>query len=454
MPNPGDHPENNSRDSADHNALGEATTQRTAAGSAATAHSGSTLLLDPAAGSDNKGAHTHARASKRAWLSVSATIFAIAWGGNEFTPLLVMYKRDGLPLATVDLLLFEYVLGIIPALLIGGPLSDRYGRRLLMRPAPLVAAAGSLLLAFGSSSVPMLSAGRVLCGVALGLAMAVGSSWLKELSQPPFAPETASGTGARRSAMSLTGGFGVGAGVAGVLAQWGPMPDSFPYLLNVALCLAAAVWVLRAPETIAPQPTNTRLLDDLKVPAAAHRRFKFIALPISLWLFTSAATAYAIMPTLMMPKVHGAPIAFSALITVITLGCGFGMQSVARRLDRPGTLRLPVLGLSLTIIGMVLAAIASGVLTFWLTILTAIVLGAGFGIGLVAGLLEIERMARPDDLAGLTAVFYAVSYLGFGVPVVMAMLHEGTGITYPAMFAALAVAAAGCLALVSRCRRS
>ncbi len=68
---------------------------------------------------------TGTRTTTRAWLAVSTAIFAIAWGGNEFTPLLVMYKRDGLPLATVDLLLFEYVLGIIPALLIGGPLSDR-----------------------------------------------------------------------------------------------------------------------------------------------------------------------------------------------------------------------------------------------------------------------------------------------------------------------------------------
>ncbi|WP_084514934.1 MFS transporter [Nocardia acidivorans] len=389
----------------------------------------------------------------RAWPAVSAAIFAIAWGGNEFTPLLVMYKRDGLPVTTVDLLLFEYVLGIVPALLIGGPLSDRYGRRPLMRPAPLVAAAGSLLLAFGSSSVPMLSAGRVLSGVAIGLAMAVGSSWLKELSQPPFAPETASGAGARRSAMSLTGGFGVGAGVAGVMAQWGPLPGVLPYLINVGLCLAAAAALARTPETLAPERTTARLLDDLKVPAAAHRRFRLVALPISLWLFTSSATAYAIMPTLMMPRVHGAPIAFSALITVITLGCGFAIQSVARRLDRPGTIRLPVLALLLVITGMGSAAAASSTLTLWLTIATAAVLGMGFGIGLVAGLLEIERMARPDDLAGLTAVFYAVSYLGFGVPVVMAMTHDGTGIGYPAMFAVVAVAAAGCLALVARCRR-
>ncbi|SNY80897.1 Predicted arabinose efflux permease, MFS family [Nocardia amikacinitolerans] len=386
----------------------------------------------------------------RRWWGVAAAVFAIAWGGNEFTPLLVMYKSHGLPLTTVDLLLFYYVLGIVPALLIGGPLSDRYGRRRLMLPAPLIAACGSLLLAVGSDSVLALAAGRVLCGVALGLAMAVGSSWLKELSQPPHGPALPAGTGARRSAMSLTGGFAVGAGVAGALAQWGPLPGSLTYLINAALCVLAAAWMSRAPETVLPQVDSKRLIDDLKIPAAGHRRFLCIALPAALWLFTSAATAYAVMPTLMLPHVSGAPIAFSASITVITLGCGFAIQSVARRIDRPGTSRAAVVGLSLVTCGMLAATWASGALTLGATILTAVVLGAGYGIGLVAGLQEIERIARPDDLAGLTAVFYSVSYLGFGVPATLSFLHQTAGLSYPSMYAGLAVAAAGCLALVLR----
>ncbi|MEU0501328.1 MFS transporter [Nocardia sp. NPDC005998] len=405
-----------------------------------------TLLAVDARSEQGRGA--------RQWWGVAAAIFAIAWGGNEFTPLLVMYKGNGLPVTTVDLLLFDYVLGIVPALLIGGPLSDRYGRRMLMRPAPLIAAAGSLLLAFGSASVPLLSAGRVLCGVALGSAMAVGSSWLKELSQQPFGPQLPAGTGARRSAMSLTGGFAVGAGVAGVLAQWAPLPNTLAYLINAVLCLVAAAWVARAPETLSLQRNSGRLIDDLKVPAAAHRRFRCVALPVALWLFTSAATAYAVMPTLMAPKVHDAPIAFSAFITVVTLGCGFAIQSAARRIDRPGTARAAVVALALVACGMVTAAWACATLAMPLTIVTAVVLGAGYGIGLVAGLQEIERIARPDDLAGLTAVFYSGSYLGFGVPALLAFLHQSFGVGYPTMFAVAAVAAAGCLALVARNYRS
>ena len=77
------------------------------------------------------------------WIPVSLAMFTAAWGGNEFTPLLVMYRQDGgLSPVAVDGLLFTYVLGIIPALLLGGPLSDRYGRRPLMLPAPILAGLG------------------------------------------------------------------------------------------------------------------------------------------------------------------------------------------------------------------------------------------------------------------------------------------------------------------------
>ncbi len=119
------------------------------------------------------------RVGHRAWLPVALTMFAVAWGGNEFTPLLVMYREVGhFSAVTVDALLAAYVLGIVPALLLGGPLSDRYGRRPLLLPAAPVGLVGSLVLAVGAQSAALLAVGRVLCGVALGLVMAVGTTWV------------------------------------------------------------------------------------------------------------------------------------------------------------------------------------------------------------------------------------------------------------------------------------
>jgi len=374
----------------------------------------------------------------RAWWGVAAAMAAIAWGGNEFTPLLVMYESvHGLAGTVVDALLFAYVLGIVPALLIGGPLSDRYGRVRLMRPAPLVAALGSLILAVGADHVWLLGIGRVLSGVGLGLAMAVGSSWVKELSQAPWTPDASPTLGARRAAMSLTFGLGVGAAVAGVLAQWAPLQDSLAYLVNVVLCLAAAVWVWSAPETIEPGRAPRRLVDDLRVRAVAHRRFVRVVLPVAPWVFGSAAAAYAVLPTLMSDRVADVRIAYAAAVTLVTLASGFAVQSVARRIDTPDRARSSVVAGVMLIVGMAVGGVAAHVLDPWLTLVAGAVLGAGYGMALVAGLAEVGRIAEPSELAGLTAVFYSLTYLGFAAPVILSLIHGAVpAITYPILFAA------------------
>ena len=379
----------------------------------------------------------------RNWRGVSAAMFAIAWGGNEFTPLLVFYKSEyELSGPTVDVLLFAYVLGMIPALLIGGPLSDRFGRRPIMRPAALIAAAGSLVLAAAADQVTLLAVGRILCGIAIGLAMAVGTSWIKELSVD---------NGAKRAAMSLTAGFGVGAGLAGVLAEWGPWPHVLSYALNAGVCLLGAAWVWNVPETRERATSPARLRDDLKIPSLGHRRFLYVVVPLAPWVFGAAIGCQAILPTLMAPKVGGAPMAFAALISVVTLSCGFGIQALARRIDRPDSARASQVALLLLVAGMALAALASSILTIWAVLVAAVVLGAGYGIALVAGLSEVQRIAQPGDLAGLTAVYYALTYLGFAVPATLAYLHDYIpGVTYPWMFGFGAVAAAATLAMISR----
>lgn len=386
----------------------------------------------------------------RPWQAVAAATFAIAWGGNEFTPLLVMYRETTTFSAlTVDLLLFAYVLGIVPALLVGGALSDRLGRRPLMMPAPVLAAIGSLILACGAHSAPVLAVGRVFSGLALGLAMAVGGSWIKELSSPPFGD---GGSGARRAAMSLTAGFGLGAAAAGVLAEWGPAPAVMPYVINIAMALAAAALLGTAPETRTRAPSGGAWWTDLAVPAAARRRFLTVVVPVAPWVFGAGATAYAVLPALMSEHVTQAPVAFSALMCLVALGVGFGVQHVGRHAVGDGVGGV-VAALGLLVAGMAMAAWAAAVLTVWAALGAAAVLGAGYGLALLAGLQHVQLIAGPDDLAGLTAVFYSLCYLGFGVPAAMAFLSATLGLSYPTMFLVGAGAAVVCLIAVAHGNR-
>ncbi|QTE31455.1 MFS transporter [Pengzhenrongella sicca] len=373
-------------------------------------------------------------------------MFAIAWGGNEFTPLLVMYRDvSNFSAVTVDLLLGAYVIGIVPALLVGGPLSDRYGRRPLLLPAAPLSLVGSLVLASFAQSVLALSLGRVLCGTALGLVMAVGTTWIAELSVDDPDP----GAGARRASLALTLGFLVGAGVAGALAQWGPLPTATAYLVHVALTVGTGAWLLRAPETRPASTPRARgsLRGDLRVPSVAHRRFRRVVVPLAPWVFGCVGSAYAVLPGLMRSHAGGLPIAFSALLTVLTLGCGVGIQVLGRAIDTHRSARASVIALVIIVAGMALGALAARELTLTLAFAAAAVLGMGYGLALVAGLNEVQRIAGPDDRAGLTAVYYSFAYLGFFIPAVLAVLARRW--TYPEMFGAGVVIALGCLAVVA-----
>ncbi|MER6900660.1 MFS transporter, partial [Amycolatopsis sp. NPDC000740] len=91
--------------------------------------------------------------TRPAWFPAAAAVFAAGWGGNQFTPLLVMYHAAGYSAFTVDALLGAYVVGLVPGLLLSGGLSNRYGRRPVMFAGTVLSLLASLLLALGPLGV-------------------------------------------------------------------------------------------------------------------------------------------------------------------------------------------------------------------------------------------------------------------------------------------------------------
>jgi MFS family permease len=385
------------------------------------------------------------------WTPVGLAMFCCGWGGNQFTPLLLMYRRlGGYSEVTVDAFLGAYVVGLVPGLLIAGSLSDRYGRKPLMLAGTVSSLLASAVLALGALGPAPIFVGRFLTGVAVGVAMAVGTSWVKELSQAPFDPDADRGSGARRASLSLTVGFGLGAGVAGVLAQWAPLPMVTPYIVHAVLVLPAVVGLAGVPET--RSRTTGGLLADLRVPAAGHRRFLRVVLPMAPWVFGSAGVAYAVTPQLVAAKLGGGGLLYATVLTVLTLGAGAFVQPLAKRLDSTSTARAIVVAMTLMAVGMAVSTVDTVVRSPWLGLAGAVVLGGAYGIALVSGLLEIQRIARPDDLAGLTGVFYALCYLGFLLPTVLAALAPIA--SYTVMLGAVTLVVLGCLLTITVASRS
>jgi hypothetical protein len=139
------------------------------------------------------------------------------------------------------------------------------------------------------------------------------------------------------------------------------------------------------------------------------------ALPLAPWVFASATLGFITIPA----RLHtglAAPLAAGTAALVVNGSSGL-IQVVARKRGwgpQSGTVAalLAALGYAVTA-----AAPASMTLAVGLPMLP--VLGCASGLSLRAGLIDLETSAPQHVRGALTGVFYAVTYIGFGLPLLL-----------------------------------
>jgi MFS family permease len=215
-------------------------------------------------------------ADQLAWGPLFPAVFIMAWGGNHFSPLLSMYRqRADFSAVQVDLFFAAYILGLVPGFLLSGSLSDRHGRKPLMVCGLALGAIGSAIPATGGYSATAVFMGRIVCGLSVAISVVVGSSWIKELSST----SNHRSAGARRSSLSLTGGFAIGAFVSGALAQFGPAQMVVPYLLHIGLSALCIPFLLRSPRSRGNPDAVVSPLRKLNLTDVNRRRYWTIVVP-------------------------------------------------------------------------------------------------------------------------------------------------------------------------------
>lgn len=355
----------------------------------------------------------------RDWIRVALGMFAVAFGANLFAPLLPAYKMiDDLDQSQVTFLFAVYVAGLIPALMIGGPLSDRVGRRAIIRPALITAAVGSLILLTGTwFEFPSLLVGRLIIGISMGLVMATGASWIKEIS--PVAPQIS----ARRATVALSAGFALGPLTSGLVAEFAPRPDILPYLVHLALLAIVAPMTWKASGGLPPEraaATGHQFFSR----ATLSPRFLWAVAAWAPWVFGSASTAFVVLPTI---ATSSYPIAFTGLVACITLGTGVLIQPMATRYQENSFIPPAILGLGLTTAGLLLAIVVAKTGSVVSVLPAAVALGASYGVMMVSGLREVQVIAPPAELGAATAVFYSLTYVGFFAPFVISFAAPAFG---------------------------
>lgn len=355
----------------------------------------------------------------RQWLKPAAAVSAAGWGAQQFTPLLLVYQ-DHLHLSntTTQLTFAAYSVGLLPGLLLGGPFSDRFGRRAVMIPTMIASVVASLLLIAGPWGVGWLVAGRLITGIASGAAFSSGAAWLKELSARATHDAT---QGARRLTVAMGIGFALGPLVAGALAQWAPLRTFIPYIPHLLLAGTALYLVSTTPETLTKNP-GASILGALRIREVRDRRFLMIVVPLAPWVFIPVAVILAYVPAVIHESVRSWAMMFAAIVTTFNAGAGILVQKTAKTIDRHGRQYLISTAFVLTIIGMLFAVESVHAVSPALALISALVLGAAYGCAQVCGLMEVQSIADPARLGGLTSVYQALTYIGFTASFILAVL--------------------------------
>jgi len=352
------------------------------------------------------------RASRR----LAFGLFSVAFGTNVPTPLLLIYQHQLHLSSNVLTAVFgAYAAGLVPTLFFCGPLSDRLGRRPVALPfAALAVLTTGLFVPAGHLEV-LLFVARFGQGVVSGAVFSVCSAWLAELAGPEHA-----GTAGRRAAVAMTAGFALGPLSSGLLAQFAPAPTTLPYLVHLVLLAFGLRAMWRVPETLIPEGTRRPLRGPVIRPGG-RRMFLLTLAPSAVCVYAFASVPVTIIP-LLLPA-EGDAVAFAGLLGAITLGCGTLVAPQARRLRGSAAPTAAALGA----VGFALCLLAVKLRLLPVALAGALLLGAGSGLMLAAGLAVTQRLAMPEARGTLSSIFYAFAYIGFAGPLLVSLVDGATG---------------------------
>ena len=268
----------------------------------------------------------------------------------------------------------------------------------------------------GGRSLPAIATGCALAGVCSGIVFGAATAWVRDLSG-------GDAHSARRSALALSAGFGLGPVVAALLAQWAGDPLVVPYLPHLALGMAAVAALWAAPDTVGARGRPT----DRWPPAAGRtRRFWLtVGLPAPV-VFGSISLAIVVLPA-EVTSARSLSAGFAGLVTALAFAAGVGVQPAARRLEAHRAHAGIVAGLAAAAGGAAVSVAAVTSDGRLLASAGALLLGLAYGCCLVSGLRQAEQLAGPHDRGAVVACYYVLAYLGFTAPYAVAVLTAALG---------------------------
>ncbi|HEY4558895.1 MAG TPA: MFS transporter [Enteractinococcus sp.] len=378
--------------------------------------------------------NSHSRSPRAVFVVATLLLFTAGWATNHFSTMVaVLRDQENFSTLVVNGAFGIYALGLVPCLLLGGLLADRFGARPVVLFGALAAAFGNFLLLLWQSTGGLFL-GRFIIGLGVGLAISAGTAWAGTLR---------GAHGVVLAGIVLSAGFAVGPIVSGMLAYVLPPSGaiSIPYMVTIGLSLLAIVAALLVSTRDSPplSPDDVVHSDPTSEQGGMGRALA-TSIPMALWVFSTAAIAMitltervgAQFDTGVLFPGFAALLAFTAALVAQALGRHFGWGPKAG-----------IAGALFGAAGFILGGLGAATPPMWLFIGAVLLLGTSYGLCLREGLLDVEAYAPPARRGATLGIYYVFTYLGFALPVVLEWLLPVTGYTAPLLLlGALALASA------------
>jgi Bcr/CflA subfamily drug resistance transporter len=322
-------------------------------------------------------------------------------GSSLYVPSLPVLAGDfGVSAERVQRTISYYLFGLAGAQLLFGPMSDRYGRRVIVW-AGLAVFLGGTLAGACAASWPAFVLGRVLQGIGASITSNAARTMMKDRFSGAALSRVAGYNG-----ISLAIGLSVAPMIGALLQEMLGWRAGFGFMaVYAALLLGLSRYYL--PET------NLRPVESLALRVVARQYRRVLANP-SFWANVMCATFasaglnifYSISPYLLLQRLGLSPLEYSTQMVVITVALILGRlvnAPLTRRFDWSGCLQWGNAALALAG-GLMLAMIALWPSSSWSLLLPLAIFT--LGAGLIFSNSVVGALQPFADIAGTAGAVY------------------------------------------------